>query len=523
MHNLWLRLKGVLARMGIIDSIKTVADLPNINVNDEDMARVTEWTNLYKGRPYWIKQTASDFDGHEYDMGPKMSLHMPKVAAKKMASLVFNQSATITAYPAGKEPQPGKTTPKDGENGPNEMLQEILRKNHFTVNFERWAEYCYATGGIVAREYVNDGEVKIRFATADAFIPISQDANGVTECVIATTKVVDGKYYTLLEWHKEDSANYIIQNRLYRSTTTDGTDLGTEVSLKEVYPGLKPESLYPKSVYTRPTFQYLKPNIANNFNLDSPLGVPIYANAMDTLRELDEAYDLLVHEIMTGKHLIIAPDSMVKRRVSAKPDAKPQWAVDWRKQVYQPVRGDQSGAGKDTIQDMTLPFRSDQIISTINSLLKIFATQIGFSAGTFSYDEASGVQTATAVISENSATYQSKNSHETLVERFIQDIAVSSLELAKNATSVQYSDTADVTVVVNFDDSIAKDRSENAQFYQTMNGNKPLMPHLESIKRANGLDDQTAEQWLEQISAEEPSQGDMSDALTETAGEDDGD
>lgn len=520
MHNLWLKLKGVLARMGIVDSIKSIENLPSINVNDEDMARITEWTNVYKGRPNWINSHAKDFNGNDHLIGAKMSLHMPKVAAKKMASLVFNQAATITAYPSGSEPQPGKTTPNDGENGPNTMLQQILHDNHFTVNFERWAEYCYATGGIVAREYVNNGKVKIRFATADAFIPISQDSNGVTECVIATTKVVSGKYYTLLEWHKEDTNNYIIENKLYRSTATDGSDLGTEVPLSEVYPDLKPQSFYSKTIYTRPTFQYLKPNIANNFNLDSPLGVPIYANAMDTLRELDEAYDLLVHEIKTGKHLIIAPDNMVKRVTDAKLGSDPTWRVDWETQVYQPVRGDQSGAGRDTIQDMTLPFRADQIISTINSLLKIFATQIGFSAGTFSYDEAQGVQTATAVISENSETYQSKNSHETLVERFIQDVAVSSLELAKNATSVDYSDTTDVTVVVNFDDSIAKDRDENAKYYQTLNGNKPLMPHLESIKRANGLDDQTAEQWLEQINEAEIGEADVDEIMNESIGED---
>jgi A118 family predicted phage portal protein len=154
-------------------------------------------------------------------------------------------------------------------------------------------------------------------------------------------------------------------------------------------------------------------------------------------------------------------------------------------------------------------------------LLRIYAAQIGFSAGAFSFDGDTQSVTATEVVSRNSETYQTKNSHETLVERFIQDISVSCLELAKTAPAVKYSDTADVTVLVNFDDSIAKDRTENAQYYQTVTGNKPLMPQREAIKRANGLDDQTADQWLQEIKADDAGEADVDDIMNESAGEGD--
>ncbi|WP_262315381.1 phage portal protein [Lacticaseibacillus parakribbianus] len=506
--------------MGLISSIKTLADVPNLTVDDADLQRVTAWMSTYQGHPEWSVYNWQDVKGDPH-RDALLSLHMPKVSAKKMASLVFNQAATITAYEAGKDPKAGKTTPDDDNNDQNLMLQEILRRNHFKVNLERWLEYCYATGGIMAREYVNDGEVKIRFAAADSIIPISQDANGITECVIASSKVVDGKHYTLLEWHREDERYYIVENQLYRSTSTDGSDLGTRCPLAEVYPQLKEKSLYDKATYTRPTFQYLKPNIANNFNLDSPLGVPIYANAMDTLRMLDEAYNGLMQEMQMGRRRIVAPDYMLKRAPDVR-TGKESWYVDWRERVYQPLKMDRTGANKDEVRDITLPLRNDQFIATIKDLLKVYATQIGFSASTFSFDGATGLQTATEVVSQNSETYQTKNSHETLVERFIQDIATSCLELAKNATAVKYSASADVTVMVNFDDSIAKDRDENAKYYQTVTGNKPLMPQREAIKRANGLDDQTADQWLAEIKQEDAGPDDVDDILTQTAGEDNG-
>lgn len=516
-HNLWLKIKGVLARMGIINSIKSVSGAPNVVVDDTEMARITRWMQAYQGDPEWIAPKVADLNGDKHTER-MMSLGMPKVSAKKMATLVFNQAATITAYEKGKEPAQGKTTPNDDQNEPNIFLQQILEKNHFKANLERWLEYCYATGGIMAREYVNHGEVKIRFAAADAVIPISQDANGITECVIATTKVVDSKHYTLLEWHRETDSAYVITNELYKSVSTDGSDLGTECPLSEVYPDLKQRSEYPKALYSRPTFQYLKPNIANNFNLDSPLGVPIYANAMDTLRMLDETYTDLMTEMRLGKRKIAVPDYMLKRHADPKTgDVK--WYVDPREHVYLPLKYDRNGAGNQTVQDLTPQLRNDQLISTIKDLLKLYAAQIGLSVGAFSFDVASGITTATEVVSQNSETYQTKNSHETLVERFIQDICKSCLELAKNATAVPYNGTPAVTVLVNFDDSIAKDRNENAQYYETITGNKPLMPHREAIKRANGLDDETAGQWLDEIKADEGSDTDVEGLLKQTAGE----
>jgi len=161
-------------------------------------------------------------------------------------------------------------------------------------------------------------------------------------------------------------------------------------------------------------------------------------------------------------------------------------------------------------KDITLGLRNQEIIDTINSLLDILAAQCGFSAGTFSYNNTQGMETATGVISRNSDTYQSKNSHETILEDSFKNMCISILELGKAAKL--YQGTTDVEVSVNFDDSIAKDRTENANYYELVSGNKPLMPHLEAIKKANGLTDQEAQEWLSQIKADD-SDGDMDDIL----------
>ncbi|MGR6685798.1 phage portal protein, partial (plasmid) [Furfurilactobacillus rossiae] len=130
------------------------------------------------------------------------------------------------------------------------------------------------------------------------------------------------------------------------------------------------------------------------------------------------------------------------------------------------------------------------------------------------FDSKTGMVTATAVVSENSDTYQTKNSHETLIEDAIKHMCQSIVELAKNDPAVKYSGQTDIDVSVNFDDSIAKDRDENLKFFMTANGNRPVMTQLEAIKRANNLTDVEAQQWLADIQAEQANaEGDINDVV----------
>lgn len=509
-NNLWSKIKVVLAKMGLIKSIESVSDVSDLLIDDGFLKNINLWDSAYKGDPYWIHRHWTSALNMRHSHNQK-SLNMPKILSKKMASLVFNQKATINVNDK-KGTSNDKTSPDQFDNKANEFIQEVLQDNYFYNNCERYLEYMFGTGGMVMRFYIANGKVKIRFATADSFYPISQDENGVTECVIASKFVKSGKSYTLLEWHLEDSNNYIIKNNLYQSIDATTDELGTKVSLSEVYgDSLKPESRYPKKVYSRPTFVYVKPNLANNFSYNSPLGISIYANAIDTLKQLDQAYDMLNQEMEMGRRRITVPDSMLEGRINPVTGKREQH-MNFDERVYVGFSFNDT-AGTDSApapKDITLGLRNQEIINTINSLLDILAAQCGFSAGTFSYNNTQGMETATGVISRNSDTYQSKNSHETILEDAFKNMCVSILELGKAARL--YSGSTDVEVSVNFDDSIAKDRTENANYYELVSGNKPLMPHLEAIKKANGLTDKEAQEWLSQIKADD-ADGDIDDIL----------
>lgn len=516
--NLWSNIKVVLARMGLIKSIESVSDVSSLLIDDDQLSKIEEWDAAYKGNPKWIhKRTTSAMNNvHSYE---QKSLRMPKIISKKMASLVFSKKVNILVTPHTDESN-SNSDDDQGDNEANKFIQSTLEDNYFYNNCERYLEYMFGTGGMVIRFYVANGKVKIRFATADAFFPISQDENGVTECVIASKFVKSGNYYTLLEWHLEDENNYIVKNDLYRSPDNRTDNLGTKVPLKDVYgDSLRDESNYPKSSYTRPTFIYLKPNLANNFSYNSPLGISIFANAIDTLKQLDQAYDMLNQEMEMGRRRIIVPDNLMESKINPHTGER-EFHMNFEEAVYQAYTYDDT-SGRATSpepKDITLPLRTQQIIDTINSLLDILAAQTGFSAGTFSYSNTQGLETATGVISRNSDTYQSKNSHETILEDAFKKMCQTILELGK-AAGLYHGDT-NIDVSVNFDDSIAKDRTENANFYNLVTGGKAVMPRKEAIKQEFGLTDKQADEWLQSLQEEE-SQGNMEDILDNNRSEDD--
>lgn len=493
--------------MGLISKISNLSEVQGLMINEEEYSRVQNWLNAYRGDADWQHYTWMDNYGVDHSE-KRMTLNMPKTVAHEMASLVFNNKCLINVTPKTDKTK-DKTAPEDLDNPAHLFVQQVLEDNYFYHNAQRYLEYMFATGGMVIRGYVRDGKVKLRFATADAFIPISEDANGVTECVIVDTFKKSGAYYTFLEWHLEEDGDYVIKNELYKSTNSDGSDIGIKVKLDEVYKGLKDETRYSKSQYTVPTFVYVKPNIANNINLTSPMGIPLIANASDTLKQLDLLYDMLFQENEMGRRRVNIPSSMIKLKLNQE-TGEMKRQVDWRDRAYQVYKSD--GVENAKPDDITLPLRDDQMLGAINGLLNILAGQTGFSAGTFTMAQSGEMKTATEVISENSKTHKSKETHETLIGDALKRVVQMVVELGKNSSS-EYEGPTDINVSINFDDSVAKDRNQDLDYYMQATNNQQLMPLVEAVKRFNGITDAEAEDYVQRIKEENADEGDIEDVL----------
>ncbi|PGF06495.1 portal protein [Bacillus pseudomycoides] len=470
-------IRQVLYKMGLIRGIKKISDKKDIPVNEESYKHIDMWKALYSG--YYGDWHDIKYHTIEGQKSRKMaSLNMAKVISQEMAALIFNEKCSINIS--------DKTL--------SDNIKNVLDDNNFIKEFQRYLEYTFALGGMVIKVYWDNG-IKLSFVTADCFIPISWDNKHITEGVFTNETSKGDKKYTLLEWHLvevgEEGERYVIKNELYESKNQG--DLGVKVPLSTLYPTLT-EEVGVKDI-SKPIFVYFKPNTANNLDLYSPLGISIYANALDTLKSLDIAFDSFQREFVLGKKRIMVPASAIRTVVDPQTGI-PQRYFDATDEVYEAMNFD-DGA-KQQVQDISVELRVEEHTAAINALLNYVSMQVGFSSGAFSFD-GQGVKTATEVVSENSKTFRTKQSHETVIEDGIRDLVDIIIEIAALYDEFESTDKYEVTVT--FDDSIAEDQTAeiNKQVTLVMNG---LTTKKLAIMKIHGVSEEEATQMLEEITAE---------------------
>ena len=464
--------------LGLIQEYNQLNEHKKIDISDKAYERIAANKQIYSGfvkNWHRISYLNSNGEQRQRDM---MTLGMGKIAANKMAKLIFNEKCDIDV----------SSVEGDGEDLAAEFVNDTLYRNNFNRDFQRYLEYCYALGGMAMKVYEHDGLIKISYATADSFIPLSNDSENVDEAIFITKEKKDKKFYTLIEWHEWEGDIYVVTNELFESAKED--KLGHKVPLSVLYPDL--EEVTRIEGLDSPLFVYLKPNIANNFDLTSPLGVSIYENSYDTLKQIDYLYDFYHHEFKLGKRRISVNRGMTKSVINDDGTTSP--VFDAEETVYVPLGiGDDDG-----VKDLSVGLRVTEIMTAINHQLDLLSMQMGLSSGTFTFDGRS-VKTATQVISENSETFQTKNSHETLVEQAIHDLVKAIINLA--ILYGYYNGTTDIEVAVNFDDSIAEDRYNNYKYYaQAVKDG--LYPKTKAIMKIFKVTEEEAKDLIEEINAD---------------------
>lgn len=475
----WMTRVGV--KLGIIKELNTINEHRKVALDESAYDRILLDRSIYKGYvPKWHDLLYRTSSG-EKRKRRMQSLGMGKVLAQKMAGLIFNEKAEIDVSIAGTVPTDGKEDPA------NAFIQETLRKNGFYKNFQRYLEYGYAMSGMAMKVYVHNGVVKLAYAKADAFFPLSHDSETIDEALFVSKERKGRKFYTLLEWHEWEGKNYVITNELYESEQNDR--IGHKVPLATLYDDLQERTVLEN--LSHPLFVYFKLNTANNMEMDSPLGVSIFDNSYDTLYALDYMYDFFLHEFKLGKRRIAVDAAMLRPVMD--PEKRERMAFDPDETVFNALNMENGN-----VTDLSVPLRTQEIIQAINAQLEILAMQTGFSAGTFTFDGQS-VATATQVIAENSQTYQTRNSHSVLVEEGIQELVQAIL--AVGSLYGLYTGSLDVSVKVNFDDSLAEDRQSKYNYYSTAVHDE-LIPKREAIMRIFKLTEKQAMAWMEEIKEE---------------------
>lgn len=438
---------------------------------------ISEWRNIYEGNPKW--KTAKK--GGLFSRGDRelLRLNMAKVLCDSLSALTFSEQCEIVL---------------DNEDY-QKYVDSALNSNGFWKQLPELLCHAYAMGGCVLKCYLENGNPKIDYIIADRFIPTIYNGRGINEGIFISTTSSEKDFYHLLEYHGSARSDF----KLFKSSYAD--TLGTMVELSALYPDLSPTVHYLDST---PMFAYFRPFVSNNKEYDTPLGMSVFANALDTIMSLDTIFDSFLREFVLGKKRIIVPSSCIRTIVDPQTGEQLRY-FDSDDEAFVALKNEDEKDVK--ITDNTVELRVEQHVSAINAYLNILCMQTGLSAGTFSFDVQQGMKTATEIISQESKTARTVKNNKNLLAETIEGIVRALIILGQMSGTLT---PASYSVTVGWNDNIIID--DNTLIDNNIKlVSAGLKSKVKAIMEVQKCDEETAKQELERIARESPVGGGMMD------------
>lgn len=419
-------------RYGQIQNVLSKKGINTIDGNIYDLIAI--WKEWYRGN-------VNDF--HYYNLKlangtttrcELLTMNMPKKVCEDFSKLLWSEKVQINL----------------NNEQAQSRLYEILdsKKNNFSVMFPQHIEKSFALGTGALVQYKVDDEIKIDYVLADTIIPYKYD-NGNISGMLTMSTFTEGvndkrKYYTHLTYHEFDGIKYIKYNELYKSTTA--TTLGKEIDFNTYFPEVQNPIEYETDT---PHFQIIKPNIANNLDFDTPMGISVFANHIDKFKSIDSKYDSFNNEFKLGKKRILVDKTAIKKQIEVDPSTEEITYLsyfDENDTVYQAI----SGMEQQPVKEVDFSLRYQEHINSINADLNWLSAGVGLGQNFYSFDGQS-MKTATEVVSENSDTYRAKVNHQIIIKDVLHD-------LVKSVLFLDGINTDDLEITIMFDDSIIEDK-----------------------------------------------------------------
>ncbi len=332
---------------------------------------VSKCANAYEGKPDWVNTQ----DG-------STTSNAAKTSCQEVARLTI-LAAEIT---------------RDGS-ARAEWLQKQIDNIYFQLR--TWVEYGTAYGTIILKP--NGEDVDCVFP--DRFIVTSEKNGKIVGAVFITQKrAEDGKkWYTRMEYHRFEDKTYIITNKAYDGSTEGDTT--KEVSLEATpWNGLEEEVSI--EGLEKPLFAVLRMPSANNIDHDSPLGLPIFAGALEELKDLDVAYSRKAEEVLDSQRVVLLDSDKLLPSKGSSINTVTMESTRKRMKLPKFVRNVMGNGASDFYQEINPTLQTPVRQGDIDSLLSQIGYKCGFSNGYFVFNQKTGMVTATQVESDDRRTIQ---------------------------------------------------------------------------------------------------------------------
>lgn len=350
--------------------------------------KIQDWMLIYKGEPDWVSKEEG-------------------IKTIKFAKFVCGEIARLTTLAIGVE-----------FDGARKEYMKGFWDNSLADNIREWTEAMCACGTVILKP----NGTGVDLITPDRFEITSLDGNHKITGVVFQDNYQEGRdFFTKLEYHRFFTASvrmpdaeeytettyYSISNRAFVSRNAG--EIGKPIDLGMTrWAGLQPDVHITKKnggQINSMLFGVFRMPSSNDVDLNSPLGLSAFADAVEELKDLDIAYSRNAEEIEDSRRMVVIDDRLIE-----KPAYKDEKGKTVRPKVKMPKFFKAlAGVGvkeEEVYHEVNPTLNTEVRKSGINQQLSLVGVKCGFSNGYFVIDEKTGMVTATQVESDDRRTIQ---------------------------------------------------------------------------------------------------------------------
>lgn len=347
-------------------------------------------------------------------------------------------------------------------------------------------------GGIILKPNGASGKACVDYITPDNFLVTETNSNGdILGCVFPDYVTKGNTSYVRLEYQRFEGDKYRITNKAYKLTANGSVHNEVALASVDAWKDIEPDVLIDNIEKT--LFAYFKMPYNNAIDPTSPLGVPVFYNAINELRDLDIAWSRKGDEVEDSKHMLVVG-------ASAQRSAKQQKITLPRFIKALDLGG--SGPLDEPVHEHVATMLTSNRIEDINSVLSMISTKAGFSQGAFTLDRKTGMVTATQVESDDRETIETIKEMRDNLKDALEHLIYA---ISKYADLYDYAPVGEYEVSFSFGDltySYDEDRARHWQYVQS--GKYPLYRYYMKFE---GMSEEEAKALVEEANAEQPKQG----------------
>lgn len=385
---------------------------------------IDQWLSLYYDEPSWKKEVHGN------------TLNLPAGIAAEFARLIMIENEI-------------NITGSKRADFINKQMKRLSEK--LEINIE---EGC-ALGGVLFKPYVSRGKVLIDGITPENFKPIQFTDDEITG-IIGYSQFIKGQYYYCRvekQIYDPDTCTHTVSSKFYMSR--DPNSLGEEI-IADRFP-VPVIGDYTVHNVDRPLFAYFRIPHANTIDKESPLGISVYAPAINKIHAADRQWDMFLWEYEGGELAIDADDRCL--RPIMREDGKMESVIPKGKErLFRKIKGVTSG--DDMLYKPYAPELRDSAYGRgLDKILKQIEFSVGLSYGSIS-DPQNVDKTAEEVKSSKYRSFGIVSRMQTALQNALEDVIYA---IDQYASACNLAPTGTYEVQWNWGDGILEDNEKETQ------------------------------------------------------------